>query len=83
MQSSHFQFGSLIQLSNGELKRVENLTRDDFIRSAKSSSEVMLEESVIISLDQQRHESVLITFAVGKDKAQVYRKLLLESLPSF
>lgn len=77
--SSHFQFGSLIQLANGELKRVENLTRDDFVRSAKCSSEVMLEESVITGLDQQRNESVVITFAVGKDKAQVESCFLLKS----
>ena len=69
---SHFNLGSLIQLSNGDLKRVENLTRDDFMQSAKTNSEVQIDESQVIGLQIVPDKNcAIITFSVGTDKTQV------------
>ena len=74
---SHFTLGSLIQLSNGDLKRVENLTREDFIRSAKNSSDLKIDESCVIGMDPvPERGSIILNFAVGKDKVQVRKSIL-------
>ena len=69
---SHFQLGSLIQLATGELKRVENLSTEDFLRSAKTSSEVKIDQSVVTSIDLHVERGVAsIAFLVGQEKVQV------------
>ena len=69
---SHFQLGSLIQLANGDLKRVENLSTEDFLRSAKSSTDVKIDHSVVTSLDLHADRGVAsIAFSVGHEKVQV------------
>ena len=69
---SHFQLGSLIQLATGELKRVENLSTEDFLRSAKTSSEVKIDQSVVTSIDLHVERGVAsIAFSVGQEKVQV------------
>ena len=42
--------GSLIQLSNGDLKPVEDLDAEDFVRCAKSSQEVQIDQSVVVDI---------------------------------
>ena len=75
---SHFQLGSLIQLATGELKRVENLSTEDFLRSAKTSSEVKIDQSVVTSIDLHVERGVAsIAFSVGQEKVQVRFTLLL------
>ena len=74
---SHFQLGSLIQLATGELKRVENLSTEDFLRSAKTSSEVKIDQSVVTSIDLHVERGVAsIAFLVGQEKVQVRFTLL-------
>jgi hypothetical protein len=69
---THFSLGSLIQLSNGDLKKVESLTTEDFVRSALFSSEVKIDQSTVTSLDLNLETgTVTITFSVGKQKVQV------------
>ena len=64
--------GSLIQLATGELKRVENLSTEDFLRSAKTSSEVKIDQSVVTSIDLHVERGVAsIAFLVGQEKVQV------------
>ena len=77
-QHSHFQLGSLIQLANGDLKRVENLSTEDFLRSAKTSTEVKIDQSVVTSLDLHSDRGVAsIAFSVGHEKVQVSSKNFL------
>ena len=79
-QHSHFQLGSLIQLANGDLKRVENLSTEDFLRSAKSSTEVKIDQSVVTSLDLHSDRGVAsIAFSVGHEKVQVSKNVLLRA----
>ena len=69
---THFRLGSLIQLSNGDLKTVENLTTEDFIQSAETSPEVRIDHSVVTTLDLNLEKGTAnITFSVGKQKVQV------------
>jgi len=76
---SHFQLGSLIQLATGELKRVENLSTEDFLRSAKTSSEVKIDQSVVTSIDLHVERGVAsIAFLVGQEKVQVAVEATLE-----
>jgi hypothetical protein len=62
----------LFQLSNGDLKRVEDLTTEDFVRSAEFSHEVGIDHSAVTHLKQSLDNgSVTIGFSVGKQKIQV------------
>ncbi len=69
---SHFNLGSLIQLSNGDLKKVEDLSTEDFVKSADFSSEVKIDHSTVTSLDANLTTgTVTIAFSVGKSHVQV------------
>ena len=69
---THFNLGSLIQLSNGDLKKVENLTTEDFIQSAQSCQWVKIDQSIVTSLDLELERgTVRIAFSVGNQKVQV------------
>ncbi|KAJ3597737.1 hypothetical protein NHX12_001254 [Muraenolepis orangiensis] len=66
-----FMRGSIIQLADGELKRVEDLKTEDFIQSAEISSELKIDSSTVERIDDgQSPNAVLIQFAVGELKAQ-------------
>ena len=47
---AHFSSGSLIQLSSGDLKPIEDLDAEDFLHCAKSSPEVQIDQSVVIDI---------------------------------
>lgn len=67
-----FMRGSIIQLADGELKRVEDLKTEDFIQSAEISSELKIDSSTVERIDSgQSPNAVLIQFSVGELKAQV------------
>jgi len=66
----HFALGSLIQLADGDLKKVEDLQTEDFLRSAEKSQEVRISRSVVTKLEA-KGESAVIGFAVGKQKLKV------------
>ena len=69
---THFRLGTLIQLSNGDLKTVETLTTLDFVQSAETSPEVNIDHSVVTTLDLDIDKGMAnITFSVGKQKVQV------------
>ena len=69
---THFRFGSLIQLSNGDLKTVESLTTQDFIQSAETSSDVRIDHSIVTSVELKMEKGTAnISFSVGKQKVQV------------
>lgn len=68
----HFTKGSLIQLSNGDLKKVEDLCSQDFIDSAESSADVRISHSTVTYIDPNLETgSGTISFAVGKHKIKV------------
>jgi len=64
--------GSVIQLANGIMKRVEDLTTLDFEQSASISPDLQLDSSIVesISLVAER-DIVKLTFSVGEQRGQV------------
>ncbi|XP_053742982.1 ataxin-1-like [Synchiropus splendidus] len=74
-----FMRGSIIQLADGELKRVEDLKTEDFIQSAEISNELKIDSSTVERIDSgQSPNAVVIQFSVGELKAQVCVEVLVE-----
>ncbi|KAL4616885.1 ataxin-1-like [Arapaima gigas] len=75
----YFMKGSIIQLADGKLKRVEDLKTEDFIHSAEISNELKIDSSTVERIDgSQTPNSAIIQFAVGEHKAQVSVEVLVE-----
>lgn len=70
---SHFMKGAIIQLATGELKRVEDLQTQDFVRSAEVSGGLKIDSSMVmdIRLSQQRPGLVSLHFTVGEQQSKV------------
>lgn len=69
----YFIKGSIIQLADGELKRVEDLKTEDFIQSAEISSELKIDSSTVERIEGS-HTSpnfAVVQFSVGEHRAQV------------
>ncbi|CAL8293529.1 unnamed protein product [Merluccius merluccius] len=72
--------GSIIQLADGDLKRVEELKTEDFIQSAEVSGELKIDSSTVERIDESpasRHLAV-VQFSVGEHRAQVSVEVLVE-----
>ncbi|EPY76077.1 ataxin-1 [Camelus ferus] len=68
----YFMKGSIIQLANGELKKVEDLKTEDFIQSAEISSDLKIDSSTVERIEDSPSPGVaVIQFAVGDHRAQV------------
>ncbi|TTQ07457.1 Dysbindin-A [Bagarius yarrelli] len=75
----YFMKGSIIQLADGELKRVEDLKTEDFLLSAEVSTELKIDSSTVERIDSSRTpNAVIIQFSVGEHKAQVCVEVLVE-----
>ncbi|XP_048755425.1 uncharacterized protein LOC125666259 isoform X1 [Ostrea edulis] len=75
----HFMKGSIIQLSNGELKRVEDLQTDDFVQSAEISSDLKIDSSTVVKIEfNPDHSTAILGFVVGEHKVQVTVEATLE-----
>ncbi|XP_037329824.2 ataxin-1a [Pungitius pungitius] len=76
----YFIKGSIIQLADGELKRVEDLKTEDFIQSAEISSELKIDSSTVERIEGS-HDSAdfaAVQFSVGEHRAQVSVEVLVE-----
>jgi len=67
----YYRKGSMIELADGSLKRVEEMTTEDFISCVQSSAELSLDESYVLKIENKEtwktfDKSSLITFAAGK-----------------
>ncbi|KAF7465677.1 ataxin-1 [Marmota monax] len=68
----YFMKGSIIQLANGELKKVEDLKTEDFIQSAEISNDLKIDSSTVERIEESHSPGVaVIQFAVGEHRAQV------------
>lgn len=75
----YFMKGSIIQLANGELKKVEDLKTEDFIQSAEISSDLKIDSSTVERIEDSPSPGVaVIQFAVGEHRAQVSVEVLVE-----
>jgi len=69
---THFMKGSIIQLGNGELKRVEDLETDDFIHSADVSNDLRIDSSTVVQISENETQGTsVLGFVVGEHKVQV------------
>ncbi|MGH0119648.1 UNVERIFIED_CONTAM: hypothetical protein FKN15_058099 [Acipenser sinensis] len=70
---SHFMKGAIIQLANGELKRVEDLQTQDFVRSAEMSGSLKIDSSMVVDIhkSQQQPGLVALQFTVGEQQNKV------------
>uniref|UniRef100_A0A671LVI1 AXH domain-containing protein n=1 Tax=Sinocyclocheilus anshuiensis TaxID=1608454 RepID=A0A671LVI1_9TELE len=70
---SHFMKGAIIQLATGELKRVEDLQTQDFVRSAEVSGGLKIDSSMVVDIraSQQRLGLVALHFNVGEQQSKV------------
>lgn len=77
---AHFNHGTLIQLADGSMKRVEDLVTEDFLQSAESSQDVRIDQSTVVKLEKTTSdsESILITFSVGRSRVQVTVEAAME-----
>lgn len=72
----HFMRGSIIQLANGDLKRVEDLRTDDFANSADISPDLKIDSSQVVQIEEVAGRStVILGFSVGDQKLRVSRML--------
>ncbi|KAK2498126.1 hypothetical protein MC885_013154 [Smutsia gigantea] len=75
----YFMKGSIIQLANGELKKVEDLKTEDFIQSAEISHDLKIDSSTVERIEDRHSPGVaVIQFAVGEHRAQVSVEVLVE-----
>lgn len=70
---SHFMKGAIIQLATGELKRVEDLQTQDFVRSAEVSGGLKIDSSMVVDIcaSQQKPGLVSLHFTVGEQQSKV------------
>ena len=62
----HFLKGSVIQLANGDMKHIEELTTEDFVNSADISGNLKIDLSTVIEMKlDSRRGTVLLSFSVG------------------
>ena len=64
--------GSIIQLANGELKRVEDLKTDDFINCADISADLKIDSSTVVRIkEDEGRNTAILSFSVGEQRIQV------------
>lgn len=59
---TNFTRGSLIELANGELKRVEDMRAEDFISSSSKNPSLQLADTTVVKLSAIPDNKVVITF---------------------
>ncbi|MEE6500334.1 hypothetical protein FKM82_003747 [Ascaphus truei] len=69
---SHFMKGAIIQLATGELKRVEDLQTQDFVRSAEVSGGLKIDSSTVVDIQESQWLGfVTLNFMVGEQQSKV------------
>uniref|UniRef100_A0A1B6E312 AXH domain-containing protein n=1 Tax=Clastoptera arizonana TaxID=38151 RepID=A0A1B6E312_9HEMI len=68
-----FNKGSLIQLSNGDLKRVEDMTTEDFVLSAERSPALRLDPSTVVRIEPSSTNKNInvLTLSYGEHRTQI------------
>lgn len=63
----------MIELSNGTLRKVEELRTEDFVMSAEKSDSLQIEDSTVVRIQPPSNSSncVIITFSYENNKSKV------------
>ncbi|KAI8790709.1 ataxin-1 [Biomphalaria glabrata] len=76
---THFMKGSIIQLADGTLKRVEDLRTEDFVNSAEISSDLKVDSSTVVKIEEHPDRgTAMLSFSVGEHRVQVTVEATLE-----
>lgn len=67
----NFTRGSLIELSNGSLRRVEDLRTEDFVLSAEKSHDLQLADSTVVKILPANNNYIMITFSYDNNRSKV------------
>lgn len=68
---TNFAKGSLIELANGDYRRVEDLRTDDFVQSAEKSADLELAACTVVKIVAAHHNHVMITFSYDENRSKV------------
>nr|CDJ86407.1 Ataxin-1 and HBP1 module (AXH) domain containing protein [Haemonchus contortus] len=74
---SHFMKGTLIQMANGKLKKVEDMSSDDFLLAAPLSKEFNVDASVVLEISKAT-TLARVKFAVGQTQYEAVLEPQLE-----
>ena len=69
--NTNFTKGSLIQLANGELRRVEDMRTEDFVSSAEKSPALRLDPSTVVRIQEGAGGTARLTLSYGEHNTQV------------
>ncbi|EEB14360.1 conserved hypothetical protein [Pediculus humanus corporis] len=64
----NFTKGSLIQLANGDLRRVEDVTTEELVSSAEKCPAFRLDPSTVVRITENNNGTVLLTLSYGENK---------------
>lgn len=67
----NFTKGSLIQLGNGDLRRVEDVSTEDLVSSAERCSAFRLDPSTVVRIEEGSSGLVVLTLSHGENKRTV------------
>lgn len=65
---SNFCKGTLIELSTGELKRVEDMRTEDFITSSSKNPNLQLVDTTVVRIAPKSKNMVVITLSYSNNK---------------
>jgi len=71
----YFTKGSLIQLGNGELRRVEDVTAEDLVSSAERCAGFRLDPSTVVRIEESSSGMVVLSLSPGENKRTVSHSL--------
>lgn len=77
---TNFSKGTLIELSTGELKRVEDMRTEDFITSSSKNPNLQLIDTTVVKMTPQSKNNVLITLSYNNSKVIITKLLPFISL---
>ncbi|XP_065363692.1 ras guanine nucleotide exchange factor Q [Calliphora vicina] len=69
--NSNFKKGNYIELSNGALRRVEDMRTEDFIQCAERSPHHQLAESTVVKINTSLPTTAVITFSYDRNRSKV------------
>ncbi|CAI2318015.1 unnamed protein product [Caenorhabditis sp. 36 PRJEB53466] len=75
---THHMRGTLLQIPNGPVKRVEDLSSDDFLKCAGESEDVLVNASIVKSITITSPGSAILVFETGLERAQIPLKCQIE-----
>lgn len=76
----NFTKGSLIQLANGDLRRVEDVTTEELVTSAERCPAFRLDPSTVVRIEENMNGTVLLTLSYGENKKTVSFRIVCFTL---